>query len=339
MNLSEIVAHAVNKERFRSVQDYIDFCKRYLDFTNFGIQAVILAQNEQHYKFLQYKDDGYRNVTRPINSSLMLDPDNFSSFSKDFLDLLEALKDRQQPDDSMREVITKTIYTLQQSIGAALDALPAGASNQARKINGDLFERLIKLLISSLGVDCTSGIVKVPVKDDDGVELFKSSYQHDLLINNHGELKIIGSVKTSSKDRIDKIFMDKFLYGKLTGTDIPHIAIFLNDVQRAQKRNKQTGQPAYGVSATFLPGHFKAFTIKLNPLDGVYYCDIRPAMGVDSITKKHIQTIDHFFYSDLWQLLNRQGQPLAGIEIKEGEFPEGKGNNPDSSEVLFRGGE
>lgn len=126
MNLSEIVAHAVNKERFRSVQDYIDFCKRYLDFTNLGIQAVILAQNEQHYKFLQYKDDGYRNITRPINSSLMLDPDNFSSFSKDFLGLLEALKDRQQPDDAMREVIIKTIYTLQQSIGAALDALPAG---------------------------------------------------------------------------------------------------------------------------------------------------------------------------------------------------------------------
>ena len=334
MRLKKIVEHAIDKERFQSVQDYIDFCKRFLDFTNSGIQAVILSQNEQHYKFLQYKDDGFRNVTRPINSNLMLDPDNFSSACKDFLNILAALKDREQPDASKREAVTKTIYTLQQSIGAALDALPAGRSNQARKINGDLFERLIKLLINSLGIDCTSGIVKVPVKDDDGTELFKSSYQHDLLINNHGELKIIGSVKTSSKDRIDKIFLDKFLYSKLTGTDIPHIAIFLNDVQRAQRRNRNTGQPGYGISATFLPGHFKAFTIKLNPLDGVYYCDIRPAMSLDSVTKKHIQTIDHLFYKDLWELLDRKGQSLAEVEIKEGEFSEGQENDPDSGDVV-----
>ncbi len=329
MILKDIVAHVVDKERFLKVEDYIEFCKRFLDFTSSGIQAVILSQNEQHYKFLQYKDDGYRNVTRPINSSLMLDADNFSSFYKDFLQLLKALKSRERPDDSKREVVTRTIYTLQQSIGVALDALPAGASNQARKINGDLFERLIKLLICSLGIDCTSGVVKVPVRDDNGVELFRSSYQHDLLINDHGELKIIGSVKTSSKDRVDKIFLDKFLYSKLTDTEVPHIAIFLNDVQRAQKKNKQTGAPAYGVSATFLPGHFKAFTIKLNPLDGVYYCDIRPSMRVDDLLKKHIQTIDHFFYNDLWELLSRKGQSLAEVEIKEGEFPEGKENNPD----------
>lgn len=72
MRLKKLVEHAVDKERFQTVQDYIEFCKRFLDFTNSGIQAVILSQNEQHYKFLQYKDDGFRNVTRPINSNLML---------------------------------------------------------------------------------------------------------------------------------------------------------------------------------------------------------------------------------------------------------------------------
>ena len=61
------------------------------------------------------------------------------------------------------------------------------------------------------------------------------------------------------------------------------IAIFLNDVQRkkAKKENE------YGVSATFLPGHFKAYTVKLNPLDGVYYCDIRPNMLTDSLLSHH----------------------------------------------------
>lgn len=334
MTLRDLVDHAVNKTRFQSVEDYIDFCTRFLDFTSTGVQAVILSQNEQHYKFLQYRDDGYRNVTRPINSDLMLDANDFPAFCEDFLSILEALRDRQRPDEAKRAVLARVIYSLQQSIGAALDALPAGASNQARKINGDLFERLIKLLICSLGVDCTSGIIKVPVRDEAGNELFRSSYQHDLLINAQGELKVIGSVKTSSKDRIDKVFMDKFLYSRLTDTDTPHIAIFLNDVQRAQKRSKQSGAPVYGVSSTFLPGHFKAFTIKLNPLDGVYYCDIRPSMTTDTLLKQHIQTIDHFFYNDLWELISRQGQSLAEVEINEGEFSEGKGEDPNLDEVV-----
>lgn len=264
----------------------------------------------------------------------MLDANNVSGHCDDFLSILNALKDREQPDEAKRNVIPSVIYTLQQSIGATLDALPAGQSNRARKINGDLFERLIKLLICSLEIDCTSGIIKVPVKDEKGNELFKSSYQHDLLINNRSELKVIGSVKTSSKDRIDKIFLDKFLYNKLTDTEVPHIAIFLNDVQRAQKKNRRSGIPAYGISPTFLPGHFKAFTIKLNSLDGVYYCDLLPSMRLDKILREQIQTIDHFFYSDLWELLSRKGQSLAEVEIEEGEFSEGVGDDPNTDEIV-----
>lgn len=330
MSLRDLVAHATDKTRFTRIEDYSDFCQRYLEFIAIGVQAVILSQNEQQYRFLQYKDDGHRNITRPINATLMLDADNFSEFQRAFSSVLELLKERVQPDHTRRDVVIRTIYTLQQAIGAALDALPAGSSNQARKINGDLFERLIKLLVNTIGIACTSGVVKVPVRDDNGVELFRSSYQHDLLIDDNGDLKIIGSVKTSSKDRIDKIFLDKFLYNKLTGTDLPHIAIFLNDVQRAQKRNKQTGQPGYGISTTFLPSHFKAFTMKLNPLDGVYYCDIRPGMKVDAMLSMHIRTIDHFFFTDLWDLLDRRGQNLAEVSIVEGEFSDGDGNDPNT---------
>lgn len=163
--------------------------------------------------------------------------------------------------------------------------------------------------------------MQVPVKDIDGTELFKSSYQHDLLLSKNDELKVIGSVKTSSKDRIDKVFMDKFLYSRLTNTSLPHIAIFLNDVQR--KKTKRENE--YGVSATFLPGHFKAYTIKLNPLDGVYYCDIRPNMMSDALLSQHIKTIDHFFYADLWELLDKQGPPLEEITIKE------ESNNPPNN--------
>ncbi len=312
MNLADLLNYATDKKRFRSVEHYIDFSARYLEYADTELQARIVSQNESHYQFFQYREEGSFNITRPINSRLMYDAEGFAQASQLFRMVLGQLKDGQRPPDDLRENLIRTLYTLQQSIGATLDGLPAGKSNQARKVNGDLFERLILLLITSLNVDCISGTMQVPVKDADGAELFKSSYQHDLLISKNDELKIIGSVKTSSKDRIDKVFMDKFLYGRLTDTSLPHVAIFLNDVQR--KKTKRENE--YGVSTTFLPGHFKAYTIKLNSLDGVYYCDIRPNMVEDAMLSRHIKTIDHFFYSDLWDLLNRRGQSLGEIAIE-----------------------
>lgn len=323
MSLADLIAHATDKERFHSLNNYITFCARYLEFVEKGLQARIVSQNEIHYQFFQYRQDGSFNITRPLNSLLMFNVETFTGAAQQFTQTLAQLKDGEQPPDDLRQNVIRTIYTIQQSIGAALDALPAGMSNQARKVNGDLFERFVRLLVASMDVDCVSGTMQVPVKDADGTELFKSSYQHDLLISKDAELKIIGSVKTSSKDRIDKVFMDKFLYNRLTDTALPHIAIFLNDVQR--KKTKRENE--YGVSATFLPGHFKAYTIKLNPLDGVYYCDIRPNMIEDALLAQHIKTIDHFFYSDLWELLNRQGQDLGDIAIKREENGVDKNDN------------
>jgi hypothetical protein len=315
MSLSDLVNHAIDKQRFHTVENYIDFCTQYLEFVETGLQARIISQNESHYQFFQYKEEGSFNITRPLNSNLMYEAQEFATATSQFRKTLEQLREGQRPSDELRKNLIRTIYTLQQSIGATLDALPVGKSNQARKVNGDLFERLIRLLIVSLNVDCISGTMQVPVKDIDGTELFKSSYQQDLLLSKDKELKIIGSVKTSSKDRIDKVFMDKFLYNRLTDTALPHIAIFLNDVQR--KKTKRENE--YGINATFLPGHFKAYTIKLNPLDGVYYCDIRKNMLEDVLLAQHIKTIDHFFYSDLWDLLNRQGQNLGEISIEKKE--------------------
>lgn len=310
MSLRKLVAFASDKSNFEAVEDYISFARRYLDFTADvrNIQAEIVSQNERHYFFLQYKKDGHFNITRPLNSKLFLRSDKSRAFETAFMRVFDRAPDIQDTDTRRRNLLRNAIYTIQQSIGATLDALPAGKSNTARKINGDLFERLIRLLVQRLGVACTSGTIRVPVLVD-GVEQFKMSYQHDLIIKQGEAIKAIGGVKTSSKDRLDKIFMDKFLYCKLTETDVPHVAIFLNDVQR--KNAKQLNR--YGVSATFLPGHFKGFTIKLNPLDGVYYCDLRPNMTTDPLLQAHIRTIDHFFCSDLWRFAQKPGDRTAEV--------------------------
>lgn len=293
MTLDYLLDIVTDKSNFKTIGDYTIFCLRYLEFVKTGLQAVIVSRNENHYRFFQYKDDGTYNVTRPINSRLMLSLEDFELQKENFLELLHNVRDDKAKSVKNRSLLNNYIYACQQSIGAALDALPAKRSNTARKINGDLFESLIRLVISEVGIEVTGKITSVPVKIN-GEEAFKMRYQHDLVLKVNGATKAIGSVKTSSKDRIDKIFIDKFLYNKLTDATTPHFAVFLNDVQRSGREG------LYGVSATFLQGHFKGYTVKLNPLDGVYYFDIRPNMINEDILKDHIKTFDHLLMEDLW---------------------------------------
>ena len=186
------------------------------------------------------------------------------------------------------------MYTTQQSIGCALDALPSSKTNTSRKINGDLFERLMQLIIKRLGFIIDSEILKVKIPNSN--EIMK--YQNDIEIKVNGEIAAIGSVKTSSKDRVDKIFLDKLMYNRLTQKNTPHFAIFLHDVQRAGK------EPNYKIGQTFLTGHFKAYTIGLNSLDGVYYCDLRPVMKTDALLKQHIKSLDYLLCEDIWNYIS-----------------------------------
>ncbi len=309
MRLQELVAIASNKQNFTELKDYVNFCEGFLDFVGNprNIQAEIVSRNEPHYHFIQFKNTEF-SISRPLNSKLLYTGKSVKSKLTQFHKVLGSV--RTMYTQSNRELVNRAVYTMQQCIGASLDALPAGQSNTARKINGDLFERFIRLLLCRIGIECTSGVIHVPVKVD-GKDEFFMSYQHDLIIKSGELVKIIGSVKTSSKDRLDKIFVDKFLLARLTGKDVPHVAIFLNDVQRKGKNPRE-----YSVNATFLPGHFKGYTVKLNPLDGVYYFDIRPNMLTENILKDHIRTFDHFLFGDLWNLLDRQAV-VAKIEPNE----------------------
>lgn len=295
MKLLQLLEWAKDKNRFQTVGDYSAFCEEYLYFIHKGLQAVIVSQNENSYSFFQYAEDGNYNVSRPINNNLMIENDDFEEARKTFAYALHHIREI-QGETEVRQTINRFVYTCQQAIGATLDALPAGESNKARKINGDLFERYVRLILREIGVEVHDGVVSVPVTVENE-ELFKMAYQHDLIVEKEGEVRAIGSVKTSSKDRLDKIFVDKFLYNRLTNVDIPHFAVFLNDVQRKGK------EPYFGVNSTFLTGHFKGYTIKLNPLDGVYYCDLRPNMLTDRILSEQIRAFDVLLTEDIWKFI------------------------------------
>lgn len=77
MTLLQLVEWAKTKNRFQTIDDYSSFCEEYLSFIFDGLQAVIVSQNENHYRFFQYREDGNFNVTRPINSNLMISIEDF----------------------------------------------------------------------------------------------------------------------------------------------------------------------------------------------------------------------------------------------------------------------
>ena len=299
--IETVLDKVTNKNNFVTLQNYTDFASYFLEYIQRNKQATIVSQNENIYNFYQYNSEVNYQVTRPFNSKILYSHKDFWDNLEEFNKILRDLKsDRNEAEILDKSIINRTIYTVQQTIGFALDGLDAKRTNVARKLNGDYFEQLILLLLREIGVSAHNGEIKVPVTMEDQ-ELFKMKYQHDLILKDkNGEINLIGSVKTTSKDRMAKIFMDKFLYSKLTETTVPHIAIFLHDVQRKKNKDPQK----FGINGTFLSNHFKGYTVKLNPLDGVYYFDPRPQMQNDSLLSEHIQTFDHLLCDDIWNYVD-----------------------------------
>lgn len=315
MTFDSLLNEVTDKNTFGSIRGYVEFAAQFLEFTEGNLQARIVSRNEPHYQFLQYGEYASYQITRPINSILMYNFRDFQAQSSVFTDALGEIQEGNTPNQDRRETINRYVYTLQQSIGAVLDGLPAGRSNQARKLNGDLFEQLIRLIINRIGVRCVSGNVLATCQigpqaspDDD----FQMKFQNDLIVMKGEMVQMIGSVKTSSKDRLAKIFTDKLMFERLTGAHIPHVAIFLNDVQRRGKT-----PPRLGIGTTFLPGHFRAFTLKLNPLDGIYYCDLRPNMRTDEFLRNHIRTFDNLICDDIAHFGSLKGARIAVTQVQQ----------------------
>lgn len=164
---------------------------------------------------------------------------------------------------------------------------------------------MIKLIIQELGLTCEARTVILPIPNYPG---YKMSYQLDVVFSRSKAViasetkfihpsEVVGSIKTTSKDRIDKVFLDKYMLTQLLGRDIPVIAVFLHDVQRARR-----GKSIFGINTTFKSNHFLGYTVALNKLDGVYYVDPRPAMSENKRLNEHIHDFQQFLVKDLWIL-------------------------------------
>ncbi|HEY7340492.1 MAG TPA: hypothetical protein VH591_06410 [Ktedonobacterales bacterium] len=317
MTLADLRSKVQDTSAFHALDNYHAICREFLGFLDNEHPTRIVSPTVPNYVFFQYGEQFHHHITRPLNSDLFYESAEaferaFTRFT-DFLADLKRFQERatQQPGRDAYIAageINKIVYTMQQAIGAIGDSFDS--PNQSRKRVGQLFEQLIRLIIINVGLVCEPRTVKIPIP---GFAGYSMSYELDLVFSRDKAIltagtahihpnEIVGSVKTTSKDRIDKIFLDKFLLSQLLQRHVPVVAIFLHDVQRASSRTREGGSSMFGVNSTFKRNHFLGYTVALNKLDGVYYVDPRPEMRKNQLLSDQIRDFQHFLITDLWRL-------------------------------------
>lgn len=188
---------------------------------------------------------------------------------------------------------------MQQSIGAGFDLLVN--PNSARKHVGNRFEELIKCVFEEIGIANKRTILKIPYETENGQKDYRC--ENDLILSPFAKVKstnkhldaneVVVSVKTTSKDRMGKMFIDKILLERFVGHKQKVIGIFLNDVQRKESDN---------ISYTLVSGLFMVYSKFLVQLDGVYYLDPPPNVFKEPFNK-HMGTFGTLLTDDIWELL------------------------------------
>ncbi len=249
---------------------------------------------------------GTEKKVRPINNDLYLFGEReFNKSYDQFIALLERLKngERKFPKESYK-IIDKVVYTIQQSIGIGFDLL--GEANSSRKHVGNRFEELIRLIISEIGLSNKKLVLNIPYKSGDSTKNYKCEI--DIVISPHSKVRsthnsidpseVIFSLKTTTKDRMGKIFIDKLLIEKFILKRVKIAGISLNDVQRkTEKSNK-----AEKISYTFVSNLFMVYTNFLTKLEGYYYVDI-PDSAKNPPFTNHIFSFSKFIFVDIWKML------------------------------------
>ncbi|MCA9949647.1 MAG: hypothetical protein KDE48_08380 [Anaerolineales bacterium] len=310
--LFDLQSSIQDKSAFNTLVDYYTLSQAFLNLIAEENPTRIISPNDHRYFFFQYDATYSHKITRPLNSNLFIETiDDFQQIFDHFMSILSDLKKHRSAtvnkphlqQNIKQNEINKAVYTIQQIIGSIGDSFEN--SNQSRKRIGQLFENLVKLIVKEIGFACESRTISVPIPEAPD---YKMSYELDLVFSDKSAIiasesefihpdEIIGSVKTTSKDRIDKIFLDKYLLSKLLGREVKVVAIFLHDVQRARRANS-----IFSINSTFKTNHFLGYTVALNRMNGVYYVDPRPDMVTNPRLNNEIDNFQNFILNDIWQL-------------------------------------
>lgn len=297
--------HSPKKE----LSDFYDVAVRVLQHMPNVISETIESRG---YNLCTSLVAGTSKTVRPIRNDLFIsDDEKFTTQYGLFVDLLQQLNegDRKDITEDSYILIDKVTYTIQQSLGAGLDLLDN--TNSARKHVGNRFEELLKAIITKLGIANSKIVFNIPYQTDDGGKNYRC--ETDVLISGHDDIlsdtgnihpdEIVISSKTSSKDRIGKIFIDKLLLQEFTGNqNIKVVGIFLNDVQRATRKKDKSKTISY----TLVSGLFMVYTQFLTQMEGVYFVD-PPPNAFKNPWNNHIFTFSKFVIDDVWNMIALDG--------------------------------
>ena len=147
------------QKKIESLDDFKAITSRILVYIPEVISSI---KKDRGYVIIESTSGGTQKFTRPYNSELFIkDPIQFGTDYDEFERILNSVSagmcDFLEND---HKIINKVTYTMQQSIGIALDLL--GNQNANRKHVGNRFEELIGLIIDSVGIKNKKVILKIP---------------------------------------------------------------------------------------------------------------------------------------------------------------------------------
>ena len=282
----------------QNLDEFADITKRVLDYLPNIVSERVATRD---YTILSSVVAGTTKFARPINNILFINKiEEFEKNYKSFLEILRQIKNRKKIKRKDYSTIDAVAYTIQQSIGVGMDFLCN--PNSARKHVGNRFEELIRNIFSQAGVTNDKVVFKIPYPSEEGDKYY--SCETDIILSPHERVKsntktinedgIVISLKTTSKDRMGKIFLDKLLMQKFPEHPVKVVGIFLNDVQR-----KNTDKISY----TFVSGLFMVYTKFLIQLEGVYFID-PPPITKTAPYNEHISPFSQFIANDIWEVLS-----------------------------------
>lgn len=263
--------------------------------------VVNVSVEKKNYIIQAAESAGQKKYTRPINKSLYIaDQKQFLEAYDIFLSTANKISNRCRNYSSEdQNNINSFLYTIQQTIGAGFDVL--ADQNSARKHVGNRFEELIKSVFNECSISNDHITICIPYDSDNGKKEYKC--ENDLVIsaqkkvlstnNSLNEKEVVVSVKTSSKDRMSKIFIDKILLNNFVKHPQKVIGVFNNDVQRKDSDN---------ISYTLVSGLFMVYTEFLTKLEGVYYLDL-PPIATTTPYNQYIKLFSQLLTNDIFDLL------------------------------------
>lgn len=284
-----------------SLEEFRDITTRVLNY----IPDVLDEQVQYNdYTICSSNIAGTRKSIRPFRNELFISNQNtFNDRYRKFEKLLGRLKNEERDYNiSDHKMLDSVVYTMQQSVGIGLDLMVQ--ANSARKHVGNRFEELIRILFSSLDISMKKIVLSIPYETEDGNKFYRC--ETDVVISPYQNVhsnsntihpnEIVISVKTTTKDRMPKIFIDKVLMERFVGHPVKVVGISQNDIQRKENKNQTR------INYTFVSNLFMVYTQFLAKLEGYYYLDL-PARAMEKPFTEHIFPFSKFILSDIWILL------------------------------------